>query len=180
MYHKILDEAIQELKETDFKEYFKDSAPKEFVKDCLIETDLEILIPDDYVNSTKERLSLYKELDNVETEEGLGKFRERLIDRFGAIPIQTQELINTITLRKIAKEIGFEKLVLKGNKFIGFFISDEKSPYYQSEAFTKVLHFVQANPRACRMKEGNNKLTLAFENTDSVSTAIEKLKLLMQ
>ncbi|MGD0710736.1 MAG: transcription-repair coupling factor [Bacteroidales bacterium] len=180
MYHKILDEAIQELKETDFKEYFKDSAPKEFVKDCLIETDLEILIPDDYVNSTKERLSLYKELDSVETEAGLDKFREQLIDRFGAIPIQTQELINTITLRKMAKEIGFEKLVLKGNKFIGFFISDEKSPYYQSEAFTKVLHFVQANPRACRMKEGNNKLTLTFENTESVSAAIEKLKLLMQ
>jgi len=179
MYHKILDEAIQELKETDFKEYFTDTVKTEFVKDCQIETDLEILIPDDYVNSIKERLSLYKELDNIETEEGLDKFREQLIDRFGAIPLQTQELIQTVKLRKIAKNIGFEKIVLKGNKFIGFFIPDEKSPYYQSESFTKVLNFIKENPRACKMKEGINKLTLSFENVNSVVMAITKLKELL-
>jgi len=179
MYHKILDEAIQELKETDFKEYFTDTVKTEFVKDCQIETDFEILIPDDYVNSTKERLSLYKELDIIETDEGLDKFREQLIDRFGAIPLQTQELIQTVKLRKIAKNIGFEKIILKGNKFLGFFIPDEKSPYYQSESFTKVLNFIKGNPRASKMKEGNNKLTLSFENVNSVVTAINKLKELL-
>lgn len=178
MYHKILDEAMQELKETDFKEYFKEDQQKVFVKDCQIETDLEILIPDNYVGSVKERLSLYKELDSIETEEGLDKFREHLIDRFGAIPLQTQELINAITLRKIASKIGFEKLVLKGNKMTGFFIPNEDSPYYQSETFTRVLAYVQANPRSCKMKEGNNKLTLTFENIGSVSDAIVKMNLL--
>ncbi|NTW32177.1 MAG: transcription-repair coupling factor, partial [Bacteroidetes bacterium] len=180
MYHKILDEAIQELKETDFKEYFKVTPTQEFVKDCQIETDLEILIPDDYINSAKERLFLYKELDSIETEEGLDKFRERLIDRFGPIPMQTQELINAVNLRRIAKEIGFEKLVLKGNKMIGFFISNQDSPYYQSESFTLVLNYVQKNPKTCRMKEGNNKLTLAFENIESVNKAISSIKILLK
>ncbi|HPS46777.1 MAG TPA: transcription-repair coupling factor, partial [Bacteroidales bacterium] len=135
----------------------------------------EILIPNDYVNSTKERLSLYKELDNIENEEGLDKFRERLIDRFGSIPIQTQELINAVKLRKIAKNIGFEKIVLKGNKLIGFFIADESSAYYQTDIFSKVLNYVKENSKTCRMKEGNNKLTLAFENIKSISEAIQVL-----
>ena len=175
MYHKILDEAIAELKETEFKEYFKETASVEFVKDCQIETDLEILIPNDYVNSTKERLSLYKELDNIETDEGLDKFRERLIDRFGSIPIQTQELINAVKLRKIAKNIGFEKIVLKGNKLIGFFIADESSSYYQTDIFSQVLNYVKENSKSCKMKEGNNKLSLAFENIKSISEAIRVL-----
>ncbi|MFA4851327.1 MAG: transcription-repair coupling factor [Bacteroidales bacterium] len=175
MYHKILDEAIHELKETEFKEYFREAVNTEFVKDCQIETDLEILIPDDYVNSVKERLTLYKDLDSIETEEGLEKFREHIIDRFGPVPFQTQELINTVKLRKMAKETGFEKLALKGNKMIGFFIPHEDSPYYQSEEFTRVLNYVQANPRSCKMKEGNNKLTLTFENVNNVNEAIQKL-----
>lgn len=184
MYHKILDEAVRELKETEFKEYFQeDDAKKEFVKDCQIETDLEILIPDAYVNNSRERLSLYKELDSIETEEMLMTFQDNLIDRFGPVPIQTTELLNTIRLRRIAKEIGFEKIVMKGNKLIGFFISDEESPYYQSETFTRVLHYVQVNPRSCRMKEGNlsggkagKKLTLTLENILSVTDALLKLK----
>ncbi|MFH0867667.1 MAG: transcription-repair coupling factor [Bacteroidota bacterium] len=187
MYHKILDEAVQELKETEFKEYFKDTVVTEFVKDCQIETDLEILIPDNYVDSVKERLSLYKELDSIETEEGLDKFREQLIDRFGSIPLQTQELISAVRLRRIAGKIGFEKLVLKGNRMTGFFIPNEDSRYYQSDSFTRVLAFVQANSRACKMKEGNlpagkasNKLTLTFENAGSVSEAIIRLEAMIQ
>jgi transcription-repair coupling factor (superfamily II helicase) len=178
MYHKILDEAVRELKETEFKEYFNETVDHVFVKDCQIETDLEILIPDEYVNSVQERLSLYKELDNLETEEELDKFREHIIDRFGAIPLQTQELVNTITLRKMARDTGFEKLVLKGNKMIGFFIPNEDSAYYQSEAFTRVLNYVQANPNACKMKEGNKRLTLTWENVGSVGVAIRKLSAL--
>ncbi|HNW97107.1 MAG TPA: transcription-repair coupling factor [Bacteroidales bacterium] len=176
MYHKILDEAVQELKETEFKEYFKDTVVKEFVKDCQVETDLEILIPDAYVSSTRERLSLYKDLDNIETEEVLQQFHENLIDRFGPIPVQTSELFNTIRLRWVAKKLGFEKLVMKGGKLAGFFIVDEDSPFFQTEIFTKILHYVQANQRTCRMREGNKKLTLTFENILSVTNALVRLR----
>jgi len=180
MYHKILDEAVRELKETEFKEYFKETVDTVFVRECQIETDLEILLPDEYVNSIAERLSLYKELDSLETDDELEKFRERMIDRFGPIPLQTQELINTITLRKMARDIGFEKLVLKGNKMIGFFIANEESAYYQSDSFTRVLNYIQANPRVCKMKEGNKRLTLTYENVGSVNVAMQKLTQLVK
>ena len=176
MYQKILDEAILELKETDFKELYKDEIPKDFVRDCLIETDLEILIPDEYLSNITERLSLYKELDNLNNEEELFAFQEKLIDRFGPLPKPTQELINTIRLRWIAKSIGFEKLVLKNSNMLGYFISNQDSPYYQSDSFSYILKFIQENPYYCRMKEGNNKLTLSFENVRNILTAIEKLK----
>ena len=120
-------------------------------------------------------MSLYKELDNTQTEEGLDAFREKLIDRFGPIPKQTQELINTIHLRWLAKKIGFEKLILKNRRMTGHFVSNQESPYYQSETFGKVLKFVQQNPTICRMREKNNKLTLAFDEITKIDLAIEKL-----
>ncbi len=172
MYHKILDEAIMELKENEFKDVFKDEQHDEFVKDCLIETDLEILIPDHYITNITERLSLYKELDNIQTEEVLLQFRKRLIDRFGPVPKQTAELLNAIRLRWLAKKIGFEKIVLKNRKLTGYFISKQDSPYYQSEKFTQVLKFVQQNPSLCRMREAKDKLTLTFFNVETVENAL--------
>ena len=172
MYHKILDEAIMELKENEFKDVFKDEQHDEFVKDCLIETDLEILIPDHYITNITERLSLYKELDNIQTEEVLLQFRKRLIDRFGPVPKQTAELLNAIRLRWLAKKIGFEKIVLKNRKLTGYFISKQDSPYYQSEKFTQVLKFVQQNPSLCRMREAKDKLTLTFFNVETVEDAL--------
>ncbi|RLD53415.1 MAG: transcription-repair coupling factor, partial [Bacteroidetes bacterium] len=139
MYHKILDEAILELKETEFKELYKEEAPVEFVRDCQIETDMAILIPDDYVTNITERLSLYKDLDGAESEEELSIFVEHLIDRFGPIPPQTQELVNTIRLRWLAKEIGFEKIYMKNEKLTGYFLSNQESAFYQSGNFSKVL-----------------------------------------
>ncbi len=176
MYQKILQEAIDELKEKEFKELYADELKdREFVRDCQIETDLEILIPDDYISNIGERLNIYRDLDNLENEENLAFYRKQLIDRFGEIPKATEDLFNAIRLRWIAKEIGLEKLVLKQKKLIGYFISNQESPYYQSPKFTRVLKYIQENPRVCQMKERNDKLSLIFENVSNVSEAIALL-----
>ncbi len=142
MYHKILDEAVNELKETEFKDLFKDAPKRDFVMDCQIDTDLEILLPDDYVNSIAERLSLYRELDDLTSPEQLVEFENRLKDRFGPIPHQGVQLLKTIKLRWVAKAVGFEKLILKNGKLSCYFVSDPESEYYQGEAFSKVLNYV--------------------------------------
>jgi transcription-repair coupling factor (superfamily II helicase) len=185
MYQKILDEAIQELRmeneelqSTDVggTHKFLGTKHSSFIMDCTIDTDMEILIPDNYVNNITERLTLYRELDDSKHEDELKSFETRLIDRFGPVPEQAMELIHTIRLRWLAMEIGFEKLFLKNNRMVGYFIPKQDSPYYQSEAFTKVLKYVQQNPRLCKMKENNGKLTLTFENIRSIDAAIEALK----
>ncbi len=177
MYQKILQEAIDELKETDFKELYKEELEnKDFVKDCQLETDMEIMIPDQYIANIGERLAIYRDLDEVSTEEDLDQIKENLIDRFGEIPRPTQELFNAIQLRWLAKSIGLEKLVLKQKKLVGYFISNQDSPYYQSPKFTKVLNYIQHNPHACKMKERNEKLTLVFENVNNVRQSIEMLE----
>ncbi len=168
-----MNEAIQELKETEFKDLYQQE--EHFVEDCQIETDLEILIPDEYVSNIAERINLYKELDNTETEDGLRQFEEQLIDRFGPIPQPTQEMIRAIRLRWIAKEIGLEKVVLKQQKLICYFVSNQESPYYQSATFTRVLQFVQQNPNRCKLKERKDRLSLVFENVKSIVQAIELL-----
>lgn len=189
MYQKILDEAIQELKETEFRDLFRQEEEEQktgyrdentkhkgiFVRDTQIDTDMEILIPDAYVENITERLSLYRQLDDSKTDADLNRFEAMLRDRFGAIPSQVEELIDTVRLRWIAMEIGFERLVLKNRRMTGYFIPKQTSPYYQSEAFTKVLQFVQAN-RHVKMKENNQKLTLTFEGIASVTNAIHALK----
>lgn len=173
-YQKILNEAIQELKETEFKELYENEG-EHFVDDCQIETDLEIQIPDDYVSNIAERINLYKELDNLEEEVELMAFESSLIDRFGPIPPATQEMIRAIRLRWIAKEIGLEKVVLKQGKMICYFVSNEDSPYYQSPVFSQVLRYVQSNPTRCKLKERKDKLSLVYEHVSSVNSAIELL-----
>lgn len=175
MYQKILDEALQELKEADFKEVFPNETPLEFVRDCVIETDLEILIPDHYIANITERLNLYKELDSIDLEENLLKFVERMVDRFGQVPPQTQSLIETIRLRWLAKKIGFEKLVLRNNRLTAYFISNAASDYYQSAQFTHILNFIKANPRNCTMKEDKQRLLLVFREVAGIENAFERL-----
>lgn len=173
MYQKILDEAISELKETEFKELFtEEQLNKGFVKDCQLETDLELLIPEYYVATIQERLNLYKELDSIETETGLDAFEKNLKDRFGPIPKETGELIQTLRLRWLAKAIGFEKLSLKYGYMTGTFTGGNDSSYFQSEAFGSVLQFIQTNPREITMKERKNKLTLRFDGVKSVKSGI--------
>ncbi len=172
MYHKILDEAVQELKETDFATLFKEEAQnKPFVRDCQIDTDLEILLPTDYVNSVTERLMLYKELDSIEDETALTAYADRLRDRFGPLPQPATELINTIRLRWMAEKLGFEKIVLKNQRLIGYFVSNPTSHFYKSEVFSNILRFVQTNQKSCRMKEDKNKLTLSISDIETVDAA---------
>jgi len=174
MYQKILDEAIQELKETEFKELFKKEISEgKYVKDCQVETDLELVIPDDYVNNITERLSLYRHLDGVKTEEDLEKFQSQLLDRFGEVPEDTLSLINTVRLRWLARDIGFEKVILKRNTLIGTFVSDQSSPYYQSAKFTRVLNFIQKYPKAGEMAEKKGKLRLRFDGVKSIEEALK-------
>jgi transcription-repair coupling factor (superfamily II helicase) len=176
MYHKILDEAITELKKTEFKDLYKDEAKTDYVRDCVIDTDLEILFPHTYVNSIAERLALYRELDNIETEEKLLEFSSKMIDRFGPIPPEGEQLIDTIRLRWMAKSMGFEKLILKNEKLVCYFISDSNSDYFQGAEFSHVLNYVKHNASKCVMRQRKDKLTLSFENTLDISTAIEKLQ----
>ena len=176
MYHKILDEAVNELKENEFKDLYQNVNRNHYLKECTIETDLEIMIPDNYVNNITERLSLYKELDNLSTKEELQNYRNSLIDRFGKIPKTTEELIQTITLRKLAQQSGLEKIILKQEKFIIYFLSDSESPFFQSAEFNNYLSYLQRNPRNVSMKENKGRLSITFENVKNVSRALEILK----
>jgi transcription-repair coupling factor (superfamily II helicase) len=178
-YHKILDDAIQELKETQFRDLFAEeltAKAKLIVQDCVIETDLEILIPDTYINNISERLQLYSSLDNIKNEEELQKFNDSLKDRFGTWPDSVEQLINSVRLRWMGEQLGFEKISLKNDKLRAQFISG-KADYFKSEVFGKILAFVQTHNKKCRMKDSSSKLTLTMEDITSVGKAIEILGL---
>lgn len=176
-YHKILDDAIQELKETDFKELFAvelAEKAKIIAQDCVIETDLEILFPETYVNNTSERLQLYARLDNIKDEDQLKKFSIELSDRFGEIPAPVNELINSVRLRWLGELLGFEKISLKNERLRGFFVDTEK--YFNSEVFGKILAFAQTNARKCKIKDQAGKAMIAIEAVASVDAAIDLLR----
>lgn len=179
-YHRILNEAILELKQTEYKDLFAEERAAEagkaflqnkFTNDCQLETDMQLLFPDSYIQSVSERMLLYRELDSMETEAALQLFEASLNDRFGKLPKQSRELIEVVRLRWLAIDLGIERIILKNEKMICYFIADQKSHYYQSEAFTKVLNYVQKNPGKCRMKEQKDKLTLSFEKIKSIAGA---------
>ena len=179
MYQRILAEAVKELKESEFKDiYVKNTSDSFFVDECQIDTDMEILIPDHYVNSISERLQLYKDLNTIENEDELNIFVEQITDRFGKIPPEVEKLLHTIRLRWIAKDLGFEKIILKANKMIAYFVANPKSSFFQSEQFGVILKFIQLNPKACQMKEKNNKLSLIFEKISTVEMALIQLKMI--
>jgi len=175
MYHKILDEAIHELKDEEFKGLFEDEKPKPFISFTQIDTDQEILIPDEYVTNIAERYNLYTELSKLENETELEAFTQQLKDRFGPIPPQVHDLLNTIRMQWLGKAIGFEKLSLKKNVLRGYFISNQQSPYFETEAFSRVLQFVQTNPRRYNLKEVKNTLRLGIEGVGSIEEATEIL-----
>jgi len=176
MYHKILDEAIQELKDDEFKGLFSDDKPRAFVNFTQVDTDLEVHIPNEYVTNLTERYNLYSELSNLENEEQLQAFKKQLLDRFGPLPIEVNELFNTLRLQWYGKAIGFEKVSYKKNVLRGYFISDKQSPYFESERFGKVLKFVGNNPSICNLKEVKGTLRLAFDRIYDIKQAIEILK----
>jgi transcription-repair coupling factor (superfamily II helicase) len=178
MYQKILDEAIKELKRTQFKELFKEEIVKQddFVQDCTIDTDLEILIPDDYVESITERLSLYTRLDNCETENELEHMRDELTDRFGAIPREVKDLFITVRCRKLAVELGFERLLLKNNSLKCYFINRPDSPYFESETFKGILSFIQTQTNKARLKQVGRLFLLIVDNTSTMEEIHSFLK----
>ena len=180
-YQKILNEAIEELKETEFKSlYNEDINTKEFVKDVTIDTDFSLLFPDDYINNITERLSLYTQLNTLKNEADLQRFERDLVDRFGALPTQVVDLLDSVRIKWLATTLGFEKIVMKNQKLVGFFVSDQESRFYQSIHFSKVLQYVQAHPQTCTVKEKQMRvglrLLMSFSNINSVQQGLQALK----
>jgi transcription-repair coupling factor (superfamily II helicase) len=193
-YQRILNEAIQELKENEFKDVFYNQENTEtnenqlktnilessaFISDCQIDTDLEIMLPENYVESISERIKLYRELDNIQDELALKQFELKLIDRFGTIPDSTIDLLDVVRMRWLAIKLGFERISLKNNRLTIYFISNQQSPYYQSTIFGNILQFIQKNPRVFQMKEGRDKLSMFTEGVGNVGYAIDLLKKLI-
>ncbi len=181
MYQKILDEAIRELKTTDFKDVFSEelTRKKEFVSDCTIDTDLEILIPDNYVESITERLSLYTQLDDMDSEQELQTFAASLVDRFGPMPKQVEELFTTIRCRKIARELGFEKLILKNGQMRLYFVNDPDSAYFESATFNHILDHIKKQTNKARLKQtGKNFMLIAddMENMNDVHYFLDSMR----
>lgn len=182
-YQKILTEAIEELKENEFKELYEEvegHKEKVYVKELQLDTDFELLFPDDYINNITERLNLYTQLNEVQDEEGLQKFEAELIDRFGELPEQAQDLLNSVRIKWIATHIGLEKVILKNGKFVGYFIADQQSDFYQSPMFSKVLQYVQSHSQQAKLKEKQTRnglrLLLTFERITSVERALQVLE----
>ncbi|MGB5553182.1 MAG: transcription-repair coupling factor [Flavobacteriaceae bacterium] len=181
-YQKILAEAIDELKENEFKDLYDEVEghhEKVFVKETLIDSDFELLFPDEYINNITERLNQYTELNQIKDEESLKKYESALVDRFGELPTQAEDLLNSVRIKWIANGIGLEKIVMKKGKLIGYFIADQQSAFYQSTSFTKVLQFVQSYPQHCKMKEKQTRnglrLLLLFDGISSVKKALAQL-----
>lgn len=181
-YQKILAEAIEELKETEFKDLYKtQTSKKDYLTETVIDTDFELLFPDDYVNNISERLNLYNKLGELKTEEELQKFEAEIKDRFGELPVSVVDLLNSVRIKWIAIKMGIERVVMKQQKFIGYFIADQQSPFYQSEAFQKVLLFAQHNPSKVKLKEKQTKnglrLLLSIDDMNSVAKVLKALNL---
>ena len=180
-YQKILQEAIDELKENEFKDLYPTDTnkPKEFVKEVTIDTDFEILFPDDYINSITERLALYNKLGTLQKEEELLVFETEIIDRFGEIPTEVCDLLDSVRIKWLAKELGLEKIILKQKRMLGYFVANQQSDFYQTQAFSKMLQYVKNNGKSCVMKEKETKnglrLLITFIRIDSVKTALHVL-----
>jgi transcription-repair coupling factor (superfamily II helicase) len=184
MYHKILDEAIHELKEDEFADVFTDDRQKTkdhglSSKDCIIETDFEALIPDEYVRNIGERLSLYNMLSAINSMEELEKFAKDLTDRFGPIPQQVTDLMDLIQLRETAKKLGFVKIVLKNNLLIATFPPENNKTYYESNLFINLLQYIQQNGHACKLKQTSKTLQVLMNNVNEIKKGefiFEKMK----
>ena len=178
MYQKILDEAIKELKRTEFRELFKEEISKQedYVQDCTIDTDLEILIPDSYVENITERLSLYTRLDSCETEEELQLFHAEMNDRFGPVPSQVEDLFDTVRIRKLAVVLGFEKLILKDDTVRCYFINRPDSPYFESAIFNNIINFIQKQTNKAKLKQAGKLFLLAVEDISSMQQLLQFLQ----
>ena len=176
-YQKILEEAVDELKNEEFADLYADltegkrDSGSEYVRETHIESDLEMMFPPTYIPNDSERISLYRELDKMEEERDILAFIERLKDRFGKIPKEGKELIRIVRLRRMSKKLGMEKIVLKKGQMSLYLVNNPESPYYQSEAFDKLLKFIQKYPRECNLRENNGKRSIVIKHVPTVETA---------
>lgn len=184
-YQKIMNEAIEELKENEFKDLYEEEnniETKEYIKDIQIDTDFELLFPDEYINNITERLNLYNELSTIKTEADLVAYEQRLSDRFGPLPKPALALLNSVRIKWKATQLGIEKLIFKQGKMIGYFLGDQQSDFYQSNRFMKVLKFAQTNGNLCKIKEKETKsglrLLISFDNVKSVNKALELINMI--
>ena len=184
-YQKILAEAVKELKEDEFSELYAEElqaageekiSGEDFVSECQVESDLELLFPNEYIPSSSERMLLYRELDGLELDKDVLDFKSRLEDRFGKVPPEAQELLRIVPLRRLAKRLGAEKIFLKAGRMTLFFVSNPDSPYYQSAAFGKVIGYMGRNPRFCNLREQNGKRSMVVKNVENVETAVSILQ----
>ena len=183
-YQKILAEAVTELKNDEFSELYADEVKagdevlsgEGFVDECTVESDLELLFPNEYIPSSSERMLLYRELDKLELDKDVEDFKARLKDRFGTIPPEGEELIRIVPLRRIAKRLGIEKIFLKSGRMTLFFVSNPDSPYYQSEAFGKMIGYMSRYPRQCNLREQNGKRSMIIKDIKDVQSAVRELQ----
>ncbi len=183
-YQKILNEAVTELKNEEFANLYPEEnktteekiSGEGFVDECNVESDLELLFPNEYIPSSSERMLLYRELDKLEQDQDVKKFKDGLIDRFGKIPPEGEELIKIVPLRRIAKRLGIEKIVLKTGKMILYFVGNLESPYYQSEAFGKFISYMAQNPRFCNLREQKGKRSMVVSHIEDVASAVQILQ----
>jgi transcription-repair coupling factor (superfamily II helicase) len=174
MYQRILAEAVKELKEEQFKDLMEaeQAASGQYVEETVLETDLSLLIPDHYISDIPERISLYRELDSLNNANDMKGFRDRLEDRFGPLPVETEELLGTIRLRWVAQLLGMEKLVLKSGKLIAAFVADKESAYFQSATFSRVLEYLKRHAKDASMYQRNGGLRLKLERVETVLQAL--------
>src|SRR5574344_553898 len=181
-YQKILNQAVTELKNEEFADLYQDEVKNNtvsgdvFVDDCAFESDLEMYFPDQYIPSDSERMLLYRELDNLKTDEELTQYRKRLEDRFGKIPQAGEELMLVVPLRRTGKQLGCEKIMLKQGKMILYFVQNPNSAYYQSQAFGNILNYIASHARSCNLRENKGKRSMVSEQMNTVGQAVDTLK----
>lgn len=183
-YQKILAEAVKELKNEEFADLYAEEikageekiSGEEFVDECTVESDLELLFPNEYIPSSSERMLLYRELDKLELDKEVEDFKARLIDRFGKIPPESEELTRIVPLRRLAKRLGIEKVILKKDQMTLYFVSNLESPYYQSKAFGKVIEYMSKYPRNCKLREQNGKRSMVMKEVYDVASAVSILQ----
>lgn len=182
-YQKILTQAVTELKNDEFQDLYAEQIAQgeaisgdDFVDDCAVESDLEMYFPDNYVPGSSERMLLYRELDNIERDEELEAYRQRLIDRFGPVPRQGEELMLVVPLRRVGRRLGCEKIILRQGRMQMQFVSNTQSAFYQSAAFGRVINYIGYHPRRCNLKERNGKRSMVVSQVASVKEAVEILK----
>ena len=185
-YQKILGEAVHELKTNEFADLLMGDTGDDgkisgegFVEECAVESDLELLFPDEYIPTSSERMLVYRELDSLESDEELRKFRTRLTDRFGPVPPTGEELLRVVPLRRLGKQLGIEKIMLKGSQMALYFVSNLESPYYDSTAFGRVMNYTAMTPYECRFRELSGKRSLLIKGIGTVADALSVLSMMM-